>query len=204
MSFFQKNRFLQRVSFSLRSYFNKNHQFLISRKTGLPLKYVTTMSQWFGSFSGSEVTGGSILKSCLHGRNSVSVVQCFSTEVPRNLGVPWVATRVSTETDRNCLGRISQRQFYCSNTTCSQYPRHYELYWKLCLWISFTYSCLCVTSYAQKHELGSLQRVPRSSQTFTEGPASAKALGNTVMVFVRHFRLFILLANIRWKSHVFM
>ena len=35
-----------------------------------------------------------------------------------------------------------------------------------CLSIAFTYSCLCVTSYALKRELGSLYRVPQARQSF--------------------------------------
>jgi len=40
--------------------------------------------------------------------------QCFSTVVPRNLRVPRVAAIGSAETDRNCLGRNSQPQFYAT------------------------------------------------------------------------------------------
>ena len=36
----------------------------------------------------------------------IALRQCFSTRVP------WVATRGSAKTDRNCLGRNSQPQFY--------------------------------------------------------------------------------------------
>ena len=40
------------------------------------------------------------------------VEQCFSTRVMRNLRVPWVVASDPAETDRNCLGRNSQPQFY--------------------------------------------------------------------------------------------
>jgi len=43
---------------------------------------------------------------------TIHVIQCFSTGAPRNLRVPRVAARGSVETDRNCLGRNSQPQFY--------------------------------------------------------------------------------------------
>jgi len=45
-------------------------------------------------------------------RERVPVGQYFSTAVPRNLRVPRVAARSSTETDQNCLARNSQPQFY--------------------------------------------------------------------------------------------
>jgi len=38
--------------------------------------------------------------------------QWFSTGVPRNLRVLQVAAKGFAETDRNCLGRNSQPQFY--------------------------------------------------------------------------------------------
>ena len=41
-----------------------------------------------------------------------TVVQCFSTGIPRNPAVPREAAKDSAETDRNCLGRNWQPQFY--------------------------------------------------------------------------------------------
>jgi len=38
--------------------------------------------------------------------------QCFSTGVPRNLRVQSVVAMGSAETNRNCLGRNLQPQFY--------------------------------------------------------------------------------------------
>jgi len=43
---------------------------------------------------------------------TIKIALCFSTGAPRNLGVPPVPARGSTETHRHCLGRISQPQFY--------------------------------------------------------------------------------------------
>jgi len=82
----------------------------------------------------------------------VKLRQCFSTGVARNLRVPRVAVRGHAETDRICLGRNSQPQFY---------------------------AVVAMPLFHTFVAVGSLQKVSTSNATFAEGSAAAKRLKNT-------------------------
>jgi len=83
--------------------------------------------------------------------------QCFSTGVPRNLRVPRVAARVSTETDQNSLGRNSQPQFY----------------------VAVAIPLLHRFITESRIDTWTIAWVQWETQTFAEGSTAAKRLKNT-------------------------